>query len=447
MRDANRAWGATGAIVLTLALPACHRTFACSEDTQCHLGGRAGFCEATGECSFSDDACASLRRYGDHASLEHAGRCVPPDGVAEGESTDASITAGSSSSTGSASGSSTTEVGGSSSTGGIPGDPCIDGLRDSPPVVATADGQVIEGLRIVSDGEPAISIEGFQGVIVRNCELHHRDDPGLVFRDAHDLEIRNVVVIHDGAPAIGQHGDSDQANVVGSDSERVVLEYVRAVRGASGIDLENTPGVQLSFIEVHDVRGPGEAACVRLAESDGALLEDFSCENPLESARPGDLIEIEATNDAVVRRGMLDGNNAEFGYGVHFTQIAGQHHGGLVEDVDAIRMTNGSFSCFSYGRDITFRRTRARENICEIVAAPVPGCSNPGPNGGCIPGSQGLSWAGSPTSQNLVIEDSAYFALCWNVLWPEDIFMTPPEQLVELDFEMRAPIRTIACWE
>ena len=446
VRDSNRAWGATGAIVLLAALPACHRTFACSDAAQCHLDGRAGFCEASGECSFSDDACASQRRYGDHARREHAGRCVPPDGTAEGESTDPSGAATSSTS-GDGSSSTLGEVSSSSSTGGIPGDPCVDGLRDSPPVVASADGQIIEGLRIVSDGEPAISIEGFEGVVVRNCELHHRDDPGLVFRDAHDLEVRNVVVIHDGAPASGPHGDSNQANVVGSDSERVVLEHVRAVRGASGIDLENTPGAQLSFIEVHDVRGPGEAACVRLAESDGALLEDFSCENPLDTARPGDLIEIEASSDCIVRRGMLDGNNAEFGYGVHFTQISGQHHGGLVEDVDAIRMTNGSFSCFPFGRDITFRRTRARENICEIVSAPVPGCSNPGPNGGCIPGSQGLSWAGSVDSINLVIEASAYFALCWNVVWPEDVFMTPPEQLVELDFEMRAPIRTVACWE
>lgn len=77
---------------------------------------------------------------------------------------------------------------------------------------------------------------------------------------------------------------------------------------------------------------------------------------------------LEATSDAVVRRGLLDGNDAELGDGVHFSQVSGQHSGGLVEDVDAIRMTNGSFSCFPFGTGITFRRTRARENICELRA-------------------------------------------------------------------------------
>jgi hypothetical protein len=226
-----------------------------------------------------------------------------------------------------------------------------------------------------------------------------------------------------------------------------VLEHVRVTRGATGIDLERTPGALLSFIEAHDIRGPGEAACVRIAEADGAILEDFSCENPLDTARPGDLIEIEATSDAIVRRGMLDGNNAEFGYGVHFSQLSGQHRGGLVEDVDAIRMTNGSFSCYPYGDGITFRRTRARENICEIVAIDLPDCQMFGPNGGCVPGSGGVSWVGSTTSEMLTIEDSAYFAVCTETIWPPAVFMTPPEELVELDFEPRPPIRTTACWE
>lgn len=443
----TRARGAAGALAGLLSavlLPgpsACHRAFACREDGECELDGRAGSCEPSGDCSFADAGCPSGRRYGEHARASVAGTCVVEEG-----------TTGTTSSGGpdvppvdlGAPEPVSTE--GSSSTGGG-GDPCVDGLRESEPLVVTEDGQVIAGLRIVSDGGPALAVEGFTGVTIRDCEIHHRGGPGLVFRDADDLRVERVVVIHDGAPPGGPHADSDQANVVGSDSERVVLEQLRVVRGASGIDLEGTPGVRLSFIEAHDIRGPGEAACVRVAEGDGALLEDFSCENPLDTARPGDLIELEATSDAIVRRGLLDGHNAEFGYGVHFSQVSGQHSGGLVEDVDAIRMTNGSFSCFPFGNGITFRRTRARENICEILSIELPDCGTLGPNGGCVPGSGGLSWAGSTTSTMLAIEESAYFALCSDAAWPLDVFMTPPEDLVELDFEPRAPIRTTACWE
>jgi hypothetical protein len=432
-----------------LACGACHRAFACNEDGECNLDGQTGRCEPTGDCSFADETCASGWRYGEHAHADRAGKCVP-EGVAEtGVDTEPSTTtapgtSGEATTTSAATTATTTDA----TTGPIvPGDPCVDGLVDSPPVVATADGQVIEGLRIDAAGEPAIRIEGFTDVVVRNCELHHDGGPGLLFRNADRIQIHNVVVVHDTAAPSGPHDDGAQINVVGSDSEEVVMSHVRVTRGASGIELEHTPGATLSFIEGHDIRGPGEAAFVRLFESDDAVLEDFSCENPLDSARPFNLVEIASSSDAIVRRGLLDGHNAEFGYGVHFTQTPGQHSGGLVEDVDAVRMTNGSFSCFSHGTDITFRRTRARENICEITSIDLPDCKVPGPNGGCTVGSNGVSWGASQSSTGIVIEESAYFDLCWEPLWPDEVFTVEMGGLVELDFEPRPPIRTTACWE
>jgi hypothetical protein len=57
--------------------------YACSSDAQCIDGGAAGYCEASGYCSFDDGTCASGRRYGHLAPAELAGECTMP-GVDEG---------------------------------------------------------------------------------------------------------------------------------------------------------------------------------------------------------------------------------------------------------------------------------------------------------------------------------------------------------------------------
>jgi hypothetical protein len=423
-----------------LALAGCHRAFHCEDSTEC---GQGGECEPNGSCSFPTGGCPSGRRYGEHAAKDLVGRCVEPGNDTLADTGPATTTDGATSID-----DGTSSEGGGASTGPpMHHDPC-DGLLDSGPVSATHDNQLIRGLRIVADEGPGIRVEGFSGVTIRDCEIHHSNGPGIRFSAADDITIENVGIVHDAAPAEGRHPDEDQTNLEGRFSERVRIVNVRVQDGASGIDLEGTPAAHLSVIASYDVRGPGAAACVRLAESDDAVLEDFYCENDLVVSRPDDLVEIEHSNDVTVRRGLLDGHNAEYGYGVHFTQIAGQHRGGLVQDVDAIRMTNGAFSCFLFGQDITFERTRARENICEITSIPIEGCDIPGPTGGCTPGSGGLSWAGSTNSGNLVLLDSTYFASCPpDVIWPIEVFTIGKGDLVEEDFALRpAPVVEL-CWE
>jgi hypothetical protein len=238
-----------------------------------------------------------------------------------------------------------------------------------------------------------------------------------------------------------------QANIEGRDADGVVIENVRVSKGSSGIDLENAPAAHLSFIEGHDVRGPGVAAFVRLHESDEALLEDFSIINPLDTGRPQTLVQISSSSDVVVRRGLLDGHNAQYGYGVGFIMIGGQHSGGLVEDVDALRMTNGGFTCFPWGTEITFRRTRVRDNICEILSVPIDDCDTIGPNGGCVPGSGGTAWTASLSSSDIFIEESTYWNLCGSTLWPaKPVITVAPDGLLEEEFEPRAAIEVSPCW-
>jgi hypothetical protein len=69
------------ALVLALAwLGVAHGcgigSFVCQDALDCKDGATAGTCEPDGGCSFPDEACASGRRYGEHARSDLAGRCV-----------------------------------------------------------------------------------------------------------------------------------------------------------------------------------------------------------------------------------------------------------------------------------------------------------------------------------------------------------------------------------
>ncbi|MEM9454578.1 MAG: LamG domain-containing protein [Myxococcota bacterium] len=62
--------------------------FVCTSDGDCVDGGMSGRCEPTGFCSFPDEVCPSMQRYGEHAG-ELSGECV-----ALGEDTEAGSSAG-----------------------------------------------------------------------------------------------------------------------------------------------------------------------------------------------------------------------------------------------------------------------------------------------------------------------------------------------------------------
>lgn len=452
------------ASLIALCVGGCHRSFACSDDVQCSFEGAQGFCEAAGFCSFEDDACPSGRRWGAHASEALANACVAVEEPGttttdETTSTAASTTVSASTSastltsaSSTSSGDSTSEQGNESESVSTYDDPSGLGPCDPPPssepLLIEEDGAVVERIRIEADG-PGIEVRNASDVVIRDVEILHDNGPGLLFSAAHRLTIENVIIVHTGAPKLGPHGAGGQANIEGRDSSDVTIDHVRVTRGSSGIELENTPGLHLSFIEGHDVRGPGLAAFIGVASTDGVLIEDFSMINPLDTGRPRTHVRIENSSDVTIRRGLLDGSNAEFGYGVLVTHVPGQTSGAVIEDVDTLRMTNGGFSTFPNGIDVVFRRTRSRDHICEILSVPIDDCSNPGPNGGCIPGSNGTQWSASPSSSNVRVEDSTYFELCESAttVWPQDVVEVGRGDLVEADFEPREPIVVAPCWD
>jgi hypothetical protein len=325
------------------------------------------------------------------------------------------------------------QAGSGGAAGGDAGPSCT--LTDSGPLSADSDGQVFEKLRITSTNGAALTIHGHSDVVVRDVEILHAGGPGIDAADAPGLTIQRVHVVHTGAPTTGANDSSDLVNIDAYSSANVTIEHVLLERGSSGIYLVQSPGAALHFIEGHDFRGPfPRGQVVQFDNSPNSLLEDFSCENPVQSSWPEDNVSVWRSSDVTVRRGLLVGNNSPAGVGVMFELSDGVSTGGLAEDVDTVDMGNGSFSGYP-ASGVVFRRTRARENHCA------------GQAGRDAPLSNSLVWAGSPDSSNLSIETSSYFALCnpGNLVWDQSVFSSV--DISESDFTPRAPIRETFCWQ
>lgn len=304
-------------------------------------------------------------------------------------------------------------------------------LTDSGPVSASADGEVIENLRITADCTIAIEVKGFVDVIIRNVEIRHSCDPGIRAAGAHRLAIQDVRVIRTDVPESGPAPSSLGNNIVVTGSDNITITRVQLWRGSAGIYTIDSYGPRLSFIEGHDFRGPmPRGQLVQFNKSPDCLLENFSAENPRSTSWTEDNVSVFQSPNCVIRKGLLDGNNSPSGVGVMFelTQSGGS---GLVEDVDTIRQGNGSFASVG-GQGVIFRRTRARDNSCED-------------EGRGLPGSGGVSWHSRVGATGTRIEDSSYWNLCFVLVWrPETVVF---QELIEEDFTLNAPLRLTFPWD
>lgn len=368
--------------------------------------------------------------------------CADDPTPADGADTTASTGAGSSSSSSTGLASSSSSSGAQDeSSGAAPGSSSSDGgsdstgapactLSDSGPVVASADGQIIERLHIVSTDGPAIAVDGFANVVIRDVWIEHAGGPGIALSGADDAVIERVAIEHTGAPVQGANPSDELVNLSCFGSARLQATELRLLRGSSGAYLLECPDATLSRIEGHDFRGPfprGQLA--QFDKSDRAVLQDFSVVNP-PGSWPEDNVNVYQSDDVEIRRGLIDGNNSPSGVGVIFD---GGMALGLVEDVDAIRMGNGCFSDYAGSDGVVFRRTRCRENICEDQGR--------GP-----PLSNALMWAGSPDFTQIRLEDSHHFASCnGNLVWPQESFAVL--ELDEQDFTLRDAIVAELCWQ
>lgn len=466
-----------GCLVGLLGLGAgCHRTFVCSDSSDC---GPSGQCEASsGFCSFADDSCASGRRYGAHAALDLVDVCVDENGAGSGSAggvTEVSLSASdgstnpttsnstpegddpddtsSTNGTGEA-GHDTSETGddvsppqtetGSGSTGapiattagetdGETGEDC--GYLPYPPQVISTNSEELRGYRIIAEGdEPAIVVHDATGVQLRNLEIIHERGPAISITNAPEVVIENVV-IRTTAAAQWPNDLLDPATVgieiTGSNNAQI--NTARLDDHHTGIRIDGGQFITISNVEVHDMRG---GACISIRNAQSPTVQDFSCENDLDTgiAWPAHGIEIVDSSNFNIRRGLVDGINAPTGAGVQISLDLANAAlgGGFVDNVDVIRMTHAGFAAVP-GRGITFRETRARDNVCEGDQLQAP------------PESGGLTWLADPSSENVGLDRVVSFNLCLEPeYFPLDIW-DPFADPSEIDFVPRAPIRIPAC--
>lgn len=127
------------------------------------------------------------------------------------------------------------------------------------------DNDVVENVKFIAPPglDRAIMISG-KNITLKNVIVHHSASGiGIYTWKAHGLKMDNVEVKSYGnsngpnpcamvRPIFGY----DCANIKINKSERVVLKNIRVEGGSIGINSVLSPGIDISFVDVKNVRGP-----------------------------------------------------------------------------------------------------------------------------------------------------------------------------------------------
>lgn len=311
-------------------------------------------------------------------------------------------------------------------------------LVDSGPLVISQAGQLVENLRITSTNGDAIQINA-PDVIIRNVEIFHEGGYGIKINSGSDrVRIEDVSITHTGAPQTGANASQQRMNIFVNKSANVQITRVRLLRGSSGIYLYESPDSHITWIEGHDFRGPfPRGQLVQWHYSDNGLLEDFSVINPLDTSFPEDAINSYRSKNTTIRRGLVKGLNATHGAAVQFENYE-EGGTGLVEDVDAVDVTNGFAAYNTLNRDITFRRVRVKNVLCAGAGGRQPPSS-----GGLYYVADDNMAAGSGPME--VWDSQHYPGPCHDLVWYRDSFDVFQSRLE--DFVPRPPVENNFCWE
>lgn len=310
------------------------------------------------------------------------------------------------------------------------------GLKISGPVVSNADGQVIANLDIVAALGDAVTVL-HRDVTVRNCRIRHDGGHGVHAAGASGLVLRNIEVERSGAPAAGPSPTLHSNNVNLENCPGAIITCVKASRGSTNVYVEGSESVRLSFLELHDARGPEpRGQNVQFNHSPQSILEDFTCENG-PSSWTEDNVSVFRSDHCVVRRGLVSYNNSPTGVGV---MLEGSFDC-LVEDVDAVAQGNGAFAAvpvdnFGSGGCI-FRRCRTRDSYNEVR------------DGRAAPTSNGLSIYVliSEGARKHTISECCHDALAnpRNLIWKQSA-VNPDASFANRAFTPRNPLRLDFGW-
>lgn len=297
-------------------------------------------------------------------------------------------------------------------------------------------GEIIENLDITSLTGSAITIT-HPGVIVRNCRITHAGGHGIRALGAKGLRLEALEIEHRGAPPSGEGPNIETNNLALEGCPDAVITRIKAARGAANIYLENCERSALSWLELHDARGPlPRGQNVQFNKCAGSNLQDFSAENGPTSWTE-DNVSVFHSDSCTIRRGLVSYNNSPSGVGVMLEGSADC----LVEDVDAQLQGNGAFAAVPSDRresgGCIFRRCRTSHSY------------NAPRDGREAPSSNGLSFYVriSPNRAPHAILDSSYFALAnpRNLVWQAEA-LSPDPVLIARAFKSRPALRLTFDW-
>ena len=309
-------------------------------------------------------------------------------------------------------------------------------LTRSGPVVSQADGQVIANLDIDADSANGVTVT-HKGVTVRNCYIRHAGGHGVHASDASGLMLQDLDIDHVGAPASGVGPSQDRNNVNLESCPNASITRVRASRGASNVYIQDSRSAHLSFLELHDARGPlPRGQNVQFNKSPDSILEDFSGENGSTSWTE-DNVSVYKSDRCVIRRGLVSYNNSPTGDGI---MIEGSFDC-PVEDVDALQQGNGAFAA-TVGEETGC-------GGCSFVRCRTTNSYNAERDGREKPSSNGLSIYVqiSPGAQKHTIADCHYSALANpnNLVWDARA-INSGWSFTRRTFTPRAPIQLAFNW-
>ena len=309
-------------------------------------------------------------------------------------------------------------------------------LVPSGPVTTHGDGQIIENLDVDARFGSGVTVLHSRAT-VRNCRIRHARGHGVRARGADRLVLQDLEIDHVGATTSGVGPSQHSNNVDLEGCPNTIITRVKASRGSSNIYLANSAGARLTYLELHDARGPmPRGQNVQFNQSPNSILEDFSAENSSTSWTE-DNVSVFRSNRCVVRRGLVFYNNSPTGDGV---MIEGSFDC-IVEDVDAVQQGNGAFAAVPQGEagcgGCTFIRCRSRLSY------------NTERDGRPRPSSNGLSIYTriSAGAQKHTITDCHYDALAnpRNLIWDLKA-VNAGWSFTRAAFAPRAPIRLVFSW-
>lgn len=254
---------------------------------------------------------------------------------------------------------------------------------------AYGEGDEISALDLWIDGEAAL-LDAIDDINMHDCRIVYRGGAGLRVENCDNFRARNIDVVHISPPddlsafvqpadatslddlyeshkpppegvggfsyPIEWYPDDDdfsdpriysamQEGITLSNCTNARLHRIRGRNCSVVVIATLCPGIHVSMLEGHNMRGPfyrGQLA--QFDHCDGYILEDFYADNPLDNSFPEDTISAYHSDSGIIRRGLLEGNNAPLGVAVmlevsRFT---------LVEDVDALYSGNGAFSAYGW---------------------------------------------------------------------------------------------------